>query len=319
MKTDQILSIARRYYEDNLPQEDIAREFSVSPSTVSRAIKLARERGWVRTVVIAPSGSTTQLESRLRDRFNLQYVAIVPAAAKPQDTLEAVARAGAAYLDRVAPDRGVLAVAGGQTLTALARQLRPLQRPALTVVPAVGGWVGQSAISASEVAREMAIRWDAQVVALFAPAFVSEERVRQALLGEESIRTTLEKARRAAMACIGIAPVAAEPSNLQARYASSTGLLSEDDTRCLLDLGAVGETCAQFYDIQGNLIDAWNLERTIALPLRDFREIPSVLAVAAGVEKGRAVLGACRGSLITGLILSEDLAREIERLDKITR
>src|SRR5512136_252016 len=207
MKTDQILDIARRYYEDNLAQDDIAREFSVSRSTVSRAIKLARERGWVRTVVVAPSGSMAQLESRLRNRFNLEHVAIVPTASKLQDALEAVARAGAAYLDRVAPEHGVLAVAGGRTLTALARQLRPAHRPDLTVLPTMGGWVGQSAIGANEVARAIALRWDAQAGALFAPAFVSNDHVRQALLGEESIRHTLERARNASLVCIGIAPV----------------------------------------------------------------------------------------------------------------
>src|SRR5512139_2264847 len=120
MKTDQILGIARRYYEDNLPQEEIAREFSVSASTVSRAVKLARERGWVRTIVVAPSDTMSQLECRLRDRFDLDYLAVVPAASTAQDTLEAVARAGAAYLDQIVPDHDVVAVAGGRTLTALA-------------------------------------------------------------------------------------------------------------------------------------------------------------------------------------------------------
>ncbi len=318
MKTEQILSIARRYYEDNLPQDEIAREFSVSASTVSRAIKLARERGWVRTIVVAPSGNMAQLECRLRDRFDLEYLAVVPAAPTPQDTLEAVARAGAAYLSQIVPDHDVVAVAGGRTLTAVARQLRPAHRPELTVVSAVGGWVGQSAISASEVAREMAMRWDAQVAALFAPAFVSEAGLRQALLREESIRVTLEKACSATLACIGLAPVAVEPTNLQARYASSTGMLSEADMRCLLALGAVGETLAQFFDIEGNLIDSWNRERTIGLPLDDFKGISSVLAVAAGIEKAPAVLGACRGGLVNALIISDDLAHEVEHLDKIT-
>lgn len=318
MNTEQILNIARRYYEDNLPQERIARELAVSASTVSRAIKTARDRGWVRTVVLAPDDNVTQLEARLRNRFGLRHVTIVPNGARPQDTLEAVAVAGAAYLDRVAPESGVLAVAGGKTLTSVARQLRRAHRPELTVVSAVGGWVGQSAIAASEVAREMAICWDAQVAALFAPAFVSQESLRQALLREEGIRATLALARSATQACIGLAPFSAEPSDLQARYASSTGILSEGDLGCLLELGAVGETLAQFYDIHGNLIDCWNKERTIGLPLQELRMIPSVLAIASGTHKARAVLGACRGRLMTELILSHDLAQEVEYLDRQT-
>ncbi len=316
VKTEQILDMARRHFEDNMPQEAIARDLSVSTSTVSRALKLARERGWVRTVVVGPSEGAFQLESWLRKRFRLAYVAVVPAPAGGQDALEAVAQAGAAYVERVAPARGAVTVAGGRTLTALARQLRPAHRPGLAVLPAMGGWVGQSAIGANEVARAIALRWDAQAGALFAPSFVSDDHVRQTLLAEESIRDTLEKARNASLACIGIAAVTPELSMEQARYASSAGIVSVEDTRYLLGLGAVGETCAQFFDIEGNLLDSWNRERTVALLLNDFRNIPAVLAVGTGVEKARAFLGACRAGLMTALVIDEHLALEMKHLDR---
>jgi DNA-binding transcriptional regulator LsrR (DeoR family) len=44
-----------------------------------------------------------------------------------------------------------------------------------------------------------------------------------------------------------------------------------------------------------------------------------VLAVGAGAERAQAFLGACRGRLLTALIIGEDVAHEMERLDNSTR
>ena len=57
MNIDQVLQIARHYYEQNKTQEEIAQQMLVSRSTVSRALKMARERGYIRTIVVAPSSN----------------------------------------------------------------------------------------------------------------------------------------------------------------------------------------------------------------------------------------------------------------------
>jgi DNA-binding transcriptional regulator LsrR (DeoR family) len=318
MKTDQVLEIARRYYEQNVSQADIASAIGVSRSTVSRVLKYARQMGYVRTVVAGPASGTAHLESWFRSRFKLDHVAIVPVESGSSEAIRAVAQVAANYLERAVPENAVLTVAGGRTLSSLSSQLRPARRPDITVVPAMGGWLGQSAISANEVAREMAIRWEAQAEVLFAPAFVSDDLARQALLREQSIRNTLQKARLATVAAIGIAAVDVQPNDVQRRYVSTNGRIADDDLGRLLESGAAGETCSQFFDINGHPIDWWNERRTLAVPLRDFKRMSVVVAVGAGVEKARAFLGACRGGLVTALIISEGMASEIERLDGVT-
>jgi DNA-binding transcriptional regulator LsrR (DeoR family) len=47
------------------------------------------------------------------------------------------------------------------------------------------------------------------------------------------------------------------------------------------------------------------------------KQIPLVIMVGAGTEKAQAFLGACRGGFITALIITEELAAEIERLDQL--
>jgi DNA-binding transcriptional regulator LsrR (DeoR family) len=318
MNTDQVLQIARLYYEQNKTQEEIAQQLSLSRSTVSRALKLARERGYIRTIVVAPSSSALELETWFRTRFNLQHVVIVPGRGSSPEVLDSLGQTAAIYLEQIVSDQTVLTIAGGRTLLAVSRQLRPAYRPNVTVVPAMGGWVGDSAISANEVVREIAVRWNARAETLFAPSIVSDDVARQALWREESIHRTLEKAGTATVACVSLAGVLPDPNGLHHHYTRSSGQISEAEHQRLLELGAVGETCAQFFDIHGCPIDAWNQTKTIAVSLQDFKKIPVVVMVGAGIEKAQAFLGACRGGFITALIITEDLAGSIEQLDQTT-
>lgn len=316
MNIEQVLQIARHYYEQNKTQEEIAQQLLVSRSTVSRALKLARERGYIRTIVVAPSSNAPRLEAWFRARFNLQHVVIVPGRGNAPEVLDSVGQTAAAYLHQIIPDQAILTVAGGRTMLAVSKQLRPAYRPDVTIVPVMGGWVGDSAISANEVVREMAVRWQARAESLFAPAIVSDDVARQALWREESIRRTLEKARSATVACISLAGVTPDPNGLHRYYIRSSGLLPDEDHHHLLASGAVGESCAQFFDINGLSLDAWNQAKTIAISLYDLKKIPMVMMVAAGVEKAWASLGACRGGFITALIITEELACKIEQLDQ---
>lgn len=315
MNIEQVLQIARHYYEQNKTQEEIAQQLLVSRSTVSRALKLARERGYIRTIVVAPSTNAPQLEAWFQARFNLQHVAIIPGRGNTPEVLDSLGQTAAAYLNHVVPDHAVLTVAGGRTMLAVSKQLRPAHRPDVTIVPAMGGWVGDSAISANEVVREIAIHWQARAESLFAPAIVFDDVARQALWREESIRRTLEKARNATVACISLAGVIPDPNGLHRYYIRSSGLLPDEDHQHLLALGAVGESCAQFFDINGQSLNTWNQAKTIAVSLYDLKNIPVVVMVAAGIEKAWASLGACRGGFITTLIITEELACKIEELD----
>jgi DNA-binding transcriptional regulator LsrR (DeoR family) len=316
MKTDQVLEVARLYYEQNKTQNEIANRLSVSRSTISRMLKLARERGYIRTVVVGPSSEAEHLEAWFRDRFKLQHVVIVPGRGNSPELLESVGQTAASYLDYIIPDDAVLTVAGGRTLLSISRQLRPAYRPNVRVVPTMGGWVGGSAISANEAVREMATRWQAQAEILFAPAIVSDGMARRALLREASIDLTLKKARSATIACVSVAGIEPALNGVPRPYESSSGRIPQEDLNKLLELGAVGETCAQFFDIHGNPIDSWNREKTIAVSLDDFKKMSIVLVVGAGIQKARAFLGACRSGIITALIITEDLAYKIEQLDR---
>jgi DNA-binding transcriptional regulator LsrR (DeoR family) len=304
--------VARLYYQQNLSQDDIARLLNVSRSTVSRALKTAHERGMVRITIVSPSARAVELERWLYKAFDLEHVVIVPALRDGASDLEAAAQAAASYLDHITPSHGTLGLAAGRTLFSISQQLRPASRPDLSVVPVMGGWVSGSAISANEVVRTAAARWGARAESLFAPAFVSDAAARAALLREEGIRRPLELARQADVICVSAASMMPLSTEWKAHHTT----ISDDDARQLIAMGAVGETCAQFLAADGRPLDDWNLEKTIALSIDDFRRVPKVVMVATGREKASALLACCRSRFFSALVITEDLAEEMEALCK---
>lgn len=93
------IQIARRYYIDQIQMPEIAREFDISSSTVSRLISLARHRGWVRLTINDPEEHESTTVRYLKDKFALDSFAAVPSP-KAADPTEAVGRRAAEILSR---------------------------------------------------------------------------------------------------------------------------------------------------------------------------------------------------------------------------
>lgn len=87
--------------------------------------------------------------------------------------------------------------------------------------------------------------------------------------------------------------------------------LDEDKMADLIQRGAVGEAFGHYFDIDGRGVD---YQDSIGIHLNEFQEIPTVIGVAAGKDKAKAVIAISplREDMI--LIIDEEMAREILRL-----
>ena len=87
------------------------------------------------------------------------------------------------------------------------------------------------------------------------------------------------------------------------------GYLNAHDVARLRRLGGVGNTCAQFFDADGVLLDTDLNQRAISIGLEGLAAIGLVVAAASGRQKAPAILGALRGGHVDVLI-SDDEAIE---------
>jgi deoxyribonucleoside regulator len=309
-----LLKVAHLYYVCQQRQETIAQALHLSRSTISRMLTEARERGLVVIKINYPTQTNIHVERRLEEVFGLQEAVVVPdALGLPEGVGQQVASAAATYLNRVLRPGGILGVSGGTTVAQVARALHGYGAVDLTVVQLIGQLAfgeGATALMLDdfEVTRSFAKALDARYQLLLAPAITEQWELGAALRAEPMVRQTLELARQANVAVVGIGSIGPTSHIVQA------GRLTADDMSRLAAEGVVGEVCARFFDSEGRPCGATFDQRATGITLDDLRACPLVIAVAYGQHKARSIQGALRSGCLNVLITDEDTAAGVLRL-----
>jgi len=295
--------VAWLYYHRGLTQQDIGDRLGLSRVKVVRLLARAREEGIVQIRVDHPSLRFVELEEKLRQVFGLKEAIVVPSGETEEQTREAIGQFGAMFLERSLAPGDVIGTAWGVTLREVARHLRPLSIPGITVVQLMGGLNAGGLINPLDIARAVADKLQGNLQMLYTPAFVDSASIRAALLSDHRVAQTLRAGASATKALVGIGDVSGE-SSLVRWGALSTGELDEAVRR-----GAVGDILGRHFDAYGRPIESPLAERVIALSLESLRTIPQVIAFAGGRRKADAILGALRGRYVHVLITDEATAR----------
>jgi DNA-binding transcriptional regulator LsrR (DeoR family) len=303
-----ITKVADLYYLRHLTQQAIADRLGVSRPTVSRLLRRSRAEGIVKIEVTYPDGHQHELERTLEDRFRLREAIVIHGRPEsPSLTRRALGEAAAAHLDRMLAGAERIGISWGTTLASLVDHVRP-RKVRSAVVPLVGG-LGQAApeIHANDLARRLAEAHQGTAHLLHAPAIVATGGVRTALLTDPGIRRVLDLACRVDIALVGIGALVPSSTLIHSGYLNARELTT------LRRNGAVGDICTRSFSAEGAGIGGALDARIMAVGLDDLRRIRTVIAVAGGLEKAEAILGALRGGLVTVLVTDHLAARAVLR------
>lgn len=293
-RDDLLTRVASLYYEHDYSQQQIAEMVGSSRSNISRLLKEAKQKGLVEIRIHKRIMTDSALEREFQERFGLQRAMIVDLKEAEYDTrLEAAGQLAAWYLEETLRPKNVLAISWGTGVSAAVNALSA--NPALrTDVVQMIGSVGSiaSAIDGPELARLLASKLGGQYYYLHAPLFVDNQQVRDIFLEQPTISETLERARKAQIALVGVGTTESVASSFL-----RAGHLTESQLAELRQQGAVGETSGKHFNIEGSAGFDLN-HRVIALSLADVKKIPHVVAVACGLPKSRSILGALRGGYV---------------------
>ena len=221
----------------------------------------------------------------------------------------------ASHLDRILANDMIVAVGMGRNINAISEHAISSTQRSSTFVCAIGGFYrGGEIMNADHISRRLAARFGGDSETLYAPALVGDPEVRKGLLNNDAVKPTLDKARRAHVALVGIGDIN-EDSNMV-----RTGWFSTDEIAELRQCGAVGDLMGyHFIDMAGRPVITPVRDRVIGLSLEDLKHIPNVIAVASENTKTTAVLGALRTGVITTLATTEAIAQSIVSLEDATR
>ncbi|MCC7205827.1 MAG: sugar-binding transcriptional regulator [Anaerolineae bacterium] len=303
-----MVEVAWMYYEQQLTQAEIGRRINVSRSTVSRLLQEARNTGIVTIAINFSLARDNALEDCLQQHFGLRQVRVLRSLARSKEMiLQGMGYLAARLLEETVQNDMVVGVSYGTSIAETIAQVVPMARQDVTIIPIIGALGSTNPhIEAIDLTRELATKFNARYRYLHAPLLVEDQHTCNLLLQEPTVRDVMADGARADCVIIGIGGLEAHSSSL-----IWTSYLSEQELEPLRRQGAVGHMCAQFFDLQGQVLDQDLNRRAITIGLEALRRIRTVIAVAGTRAKAQAILGALRGGYVDALITDDEAASAI--------
>ena len=306
-----IVEAARLYYEHQFSQQSISKKLGISRPGVSRLLKQARVKGIVKIEIIDPTKKGTRLEAKLKEKFGLKKVVVVPSDADASQSIkQMLGNAAVKMLEELVEDNMIVGVSWGTTMQEVARQVNGKVFKDLIVVQLNGGISrAEYDTHASEIALKIGEKFHAIPFLLPLPAIVDSPKVKKAIVSDKNIARTLDLAIQAKVAIFTIGSFGLESVLVKADY------FEKDEIDALLKQNAIADVCSRIIDSEGNLCSSELNSRTIGIELEELQKKPYSIAVAGGKEKLNAIQAGLNGRLFNILITDEWVARELLEMD----
>ncbi len=306
----QIVRVAELYYERNLSQKEIATIVGTSRPRVSRLLADARQTGIVEIKINRPVEKLPELSEKLRKTFKLRDAIVVDSGEEYLDSVRNVGKAAAELLSSIIEDDMTLGITWGQTLFQMVKALDTLPLENIEIVQMIGALgEGDSHIDGPELALRLAEKLDGTYRYVHAPAVVGSEEMKEMLLQQSQIQTTMRKAEQADIMLQGIGSLADEMSSLE-----RAGYLSESERQESLKAGAVGHLMARMININGQHVGKYN-DRVVAISPEALRQSKYSIGICASRRKAKPTLGAIRGNFINTLVTDRRCAEQMLQIN----
>ncbi|WFU12112.1 sugar-binding transcriptional regulator (plasmid) [Rhizobium sp. CB3090] len=305
-----ISRVAQMYHIERKRQADIAQHLRLSQATVSRMLKRAEAEDIVRTTVIPPVGTYTELESALRERFNLPEAIVVECSEDREGAIMARIGEAAAHLLEVTLSEGeIIGVSSwSQTIFKMVENIHPQKSAQAKYIVQTLGGMGDPSVQthATQLTTRLARLTGAEPKLLPVQGVTSSREAKLLMMADPFVRETIELFGAISVAIVGIGAV--EPSELLAR---SGNIFSSRELADLADAGAVGDISLRFFDGKGRPVKTPLDERVIGISLDELAKVDRVIALAGGEKKTAAIAGALRIGVIDTLVTDKFTAQRL--------
>jgi DNA-binding transcriptional regulator LsrR (DeoR family) len=297
----QAAAIARRYYLDGRTKLEIADEFGLSRFKVARILDEARASGLVHIEITLPAQPDAALAAAVRNRYRLNHVIVLRTAEEAEASLRThLGVAAADLLADIATDADVLGIGSGRTMSAVTAALTTLPRCSIVQLSGVltaGGDLDGSV----ELARRAAAVTGGRLFPIYAPLIVADAATKAALTQQREVAETLAHQHLVTKALVAIGSW--DPPNSILHDA-----LDPPTRRRLIKLGVRADICGILLDEHGAVVPTDLGERLLSITDTELRQVPEVIAVAAGGNKADAARAVVLGGYATSLVVDTAIA-----------
>lgn len=244
------------------------------------------------------------LEEKIRQAYRLRKVVIVPGDSESSsDVKRELGRAGAKTLLSVVERGDIVAVTGGSTLAEVAEQMTPLTTGTLTdtwFVPARGGLGESVEIQANTIASKMAKKAGADYRLLHVPDLLSDDAY-QSLVQDHHIQEIVDLIRQSRVIVHGIG---------DAMEMAHRRKLDQQSIENLQNDGAIAESFGYYFSEEGTVVHRM---LTLGLRLEDIMQTETIIGIAGGASKARAIHSVLKFGQENILVIDEAAAVELEK------
>ncbi|ACL70333.1 sugar-binding transcriptional regulator [Halothermothrix orenii] len=309
------------YYNQPIGRRLLAEKTTLSERTIRNELNFLETKGLVEVsrsgTVITRTGQEflneldkyikelkglKNLEEEVKKVLGLKQVLLVPGGLEYSTIKQEIGRFTAKYLKGLLKDDDILAVTGGTTLAQVANAMRSTSNPMeVMVVPGRGGLGEEVEIQANTIAATIAKKIGGKYQLLHLPDNIKEENANR-IVAEPSIQKTLNQLKKTNILLHGVGTAE--------EMAQRRGM-SPQQIKALIDRGAIGEAFGYYFNEQGDIVYTTS---SVGLHLNDLTNIDTVIAVAGGQEKARAIKAVVSPDYQDILITDELTARRILEL-----
>ncbi len=189
---DQELSlitlVAKQYYYEGKTQDEISQSHNLSRTKIGRMLRQARDLGLVTIRINLSPIEFFNLERELKSRFSIQH-ALIAVDHEDEDLQRvAVAQLVSDHLVEKLADGMTVSVGMGRNLGAVTAQLGGQNSRDCTFVSSIGGSLrAGEGLNSDHIARRFAAAFNGRSETLYAPAYVSNPKLRELLLKDETV------------------------------------------------------------------------------------------------------------------------------------
>lgn len=298
--------VADLYYIRELSLKEISEITSLSPATISRMNKMARERKIVTISVATAASDFNGLSTRLYDALGTQFIITPGHHVDPVKGARICGAAAAPYVMERLPFDGVMGVSAGHTINGMLSSMSKEPHPRLKILPLMGGWnAAYPHLDANTLVSSMAEKLRATSLPLHAPALCDNLETRSAILLNDTVRATTERWDHLDVALYGVGA----PGMLRTSTFAWTGSEDAKMANEFADLGVVGNILGHLYDVNGKVVEHDWTDRLITVSREQLERTKTSIGMLSGDDKVPALVGLARSGLST-LIITDDLTAQ---------
>ncbi len=296
--------VAWYYFMGGMTQQEIANRLGLTRVRVNRIVGQVRADGSVRIEVRLPLAGCVALEERLRERYALVDVRVVPTVANDADLQRVIGEAAASILEPLLTPGVGVAVGWGRTLRAAVARIAPRRLEGSWVVSLMGGLARGSGTNTFEVSTALAQAIGAECFYFTAPIYCPSSESKATLLTHYGVAETMRRAKSCDVALITC-------GDLSTRSLLGATQAVREQSEGLRAAGALGDLLGVYCNAQGEPVDHPLNARVMALPPDDLRRVPVSIMAAGGPHKAPVLKGLLGAGYVNRLATDEATAEAL--------